>query len=191
MTERGSAALKGRRSEIRVVLSVVLGLISAFAFFSPTVIPSCRNTNYFICFFTKVTEMLQAGDRAKYPLIALAAGGGAKIAFELIFITTPMGIYAVSISNIICFGIAGTINTIFALRMVGIRGELLKFTPRLLALAALYLVLLWVMFLIVPGGRWWVLPAGMAALVFYVFLSFCLKLFDRNEKKCFHELRTG
>lgn len=65
------------------------------------------------------TAMLQGAGRAKYPLIALLIGGGAKIAFQFAFIWTPLGIYAVSIGNVICFAIAACVNLCFTIKYFG------------------------------------------------------------------------
>lgn len=135
------------------------------------------------------TALLQASDRARYPLIALAVGGSAKIVFELVFITTSMGIYAVSISNVICFALAAIINTVFALRTIRIKTKLLKTGAKFTVLTALYFAFLFGAHKVLPHGSWWIVLAGAAAFVFYGGAVFLLKLFDKNEKKCFAELR--
>jgi len=135
--------------------------------------------------------MLQAADRSKLPLIALAVGGGAKVAFELAFITTPLGIYAVSISNVICFGISSVLNTIFALRRFKIKGKFLRVWLKLVILVAGYLPGLWVLGIIMPEGRWWVIPAGILAVFSYILLIFLLKMFDVSEKKVFNSIKGG
>jgi len=58
------------------------------------------------------SAILQSADKSKLPLIAIAIGGGVKVIFELVFLV-PVGIYAVSISNILCFAVAGSINAYF------------------------------------------------------------------------------
>jgi O-antigen/teichoic acid export membrane protein len=62
-----------------------------------------------ICLSQVITSILQGTDKSKYPLIALAAGGTAKIVFE-IFMIGKIGIAAVSIANVLCFGLALSIG---------------------------------------------------------------------------------
>ena len=61
------------------------------------------------------TAIMQATDKAKYPLIAIGIGGLAKVIFEVATIGA-IGIYAVSIGSIICFAIAAAINLFCVLR---------------------------------------------------------------------------
>lgn len=133
--------------------------------------------------------MLQAADRSKLPLISLAIGGGAKVAFELIFITTPLGIYSVSISNVICFGIASVLNTIFALHRFKIRGKFLRVGFKFGILIVGYSLGLFALGLVIPNGRWWVILTGFLSVFSYVLLVFLLKLFDLSEKKVFNNIR--
>jgi len=137
------------------------------------------------------SAMLQAADRSKLPLIALAVGGGAKVIFELIFITTAMGIYAVSISNVLCFGIAAIMNTIFALRTFKLRGKFMRVALKVVALAVGYLVVLGVLGNVIPTGRWWLILIGAVGTVFFGFFVFLLKMFDKSEQKVFNLLRDG
>jgi len=133
--------------------------------------------------------MLQAADRSKLPLIALGIGGGVKVIFELIFITTKMGIYAVSISNVICFGLAAAVNTFFALRRFKIRGKFMRVALKVIALTVGYLAALFVCAWVIPGGRWWLILIGIIGTVFYILLVFLLNLFDVSEKKVFNNIR--
>jgi stage V sporulation protein B len=134
------------------------------------------------------SAMLQASDRAKLPLVALAAGGVVKIVFEVIFITSPIGIYAVSISNVLCFAVAVSVNAFFALRTVKIKSKLiavlLKFVVLILVLAAS----LFGLKMLLPSNRWFVIPAGVVTLFIYGISVIMLKLFDKNEQKVFNKL---
>ena len=134
------------------------------------------------------TSILQAGNKAKYPLIALAVGGTIKVIFELIFVRSAIGIYAVSISNVLCFAAAFIINSIIVLRFVKIKANLKHTFPRALILAVSYVLFVLVLFLAFPSGRWWVLLVGSLCLFFYIFLIKVLKIFDKNEKKVFNKL---
>lgn len=133
--------------------------------------------------------MLQAADRSKMPLVALAVGGGAKVIFELVFIKTAMGIYAVSISNVICFGLASAINTFFALRRFKIKGKFLRVAAKVLALAAGYVLFLWGLMAVMPAGRFWIILIGALGTIVYGILVFLLKLFDVSERKVFNSVR--
>lgn len=133
--------------------------------------------------------MLQAADKSKLPLIALAVGGAAKVAFELIFITTPMGVYAVSISNVICFGISATITAFFALRRFKIKGKFVRVAVKVALLTFGYVLTLWVLGAVIPNGRWWIILIGAVGTGSYGILVFCLKLFDVSEKKVFNSIR--
>jgi stage V sporulation protein B len=137
------------------------------------------------------SAMLQAADRSKLPLIALGIGGGVKVIFELIFITTKMGIYAVSISNVLCFAIAAVLNTIFALRTFKLKGKFMRVALKVLALSAGYLLVLWVLGLVIPEGRWWLILIGALGTVFFGIFVFLLKMFDKSEKKVFNLLRSS
>jgi stage V sporulation protein B len=64
-----------------------------------------------ICLSQVITSILQGADKSKWPLIALCAGGAAKVLFE-IFAVKKMGILAVSIANVGCFTVALAINAI-------------------------------------------------------------------------------
>jgi len=133
--------------------------------------------------------MLQAADKSKLPLIALGAGGVAKVAFELAFITTPMGIYAVSISNVICFGLAATITTFFALRKFKIQDKLVRVLWKVAVLAIVYVLALWLLGTIIPDGRWWIVIIGVLGAIMYGIAVFLLKMFDVSEQKVFNCIR--
>jgi stage V sporulation protein B len=135
------------------------------------------------------SAMLQAADRSKLPLISLAVGGTAKVIFELIFIATPMGIYAVSISNVICFAIAGVLNTVFALKRFKIKGKFFRVAFKTAVLSVGFAAVLWALAAWIPHGRWWFLLVSVAGTLFYGFLVFILKLFDFSEQKVFNSIR--
>jgi len=137
------------------------------------------------------SAMLQAADRSKLPLIALAIGGGAKVIFELIFITTPMGVYAVSISNVICFCVAAVLNTIFALRTFKLKGKFMRVGAKVVALTLGYLAALWVLGAVIPTGRWWLILIGGVGAVFFGIFVFFLKMFDKSEQNVIKLLRSS
>jgi stage V sporulation protein B len=116
------------------------------------------------------TAFLQGSDRAKYPLIALGIGGAAKIVFQFCFIHTAMGIYAVSIGNVICFVIAAILNTIFALKVLKIKKSLWKNIAKVVVLTLLFMLFMRFMVLLMPENRWFVLLSGAVSLCFYVVL---------------------
>ena len=64
-----------------------------------------------ICLSQVMTGILQGVDKAKWPLIALAAGGAVKILFEVLMIG-KIGIMAVSIANVGCFAVSVAINAL-------------------------------------------------------------------------------
>jgi stage V sporulation protein B len=135
------------------------------------------------------TAMLQAADRAKFPLIALAVGGGAKIIFELIFTATPVGIYAVSISNVICFALAAAVNTFFAIRYLPINTKPSFKTTRMILLGVGFTLCMWLTNYLLPSGIAWVLVAGGVAVVLYAISIILLQIFDKKERKVFNILR--
>lgn len=132
------------------------------------------------------TAMMQGAGLAKYPLIALAIGGSAKIIFQLILLKTSMGIYAVSWGNVICFGIAATVNTLFALRHIkikkGLSANLLKF----LSLTILLVISIYLLDKAFPENRWWILLSGGISFILYGFFIFLLKFFDKKDKNVFN-----
>ena len=137
------------------------------------------------------TSILQASDKSKYPLIALGVGGAIKVLFELLFVHSAIGIYAVSISNVLCFASACAINTIIALRIIKVKSELKRVIPKAVTLTISYITFLLLLTFVFPTGRWWLVLIGLFALVFYILFVKVLKLFDNNEKKVFNKLTTG
>ena len=127
--------------------------------------------------------MMQGASKARYPLIAIAAGGAVKIILQLILIPTSVGIFAVSIGNVVCFAIAGALNTWFALRIFKIKGNLTRIWWRLIVLVGVYIALLIVIALVMPDGKWWIVLGGAVAFAVYVALVWVLKIFSREERK--------
>ena len=137
------------------------------------------------------TAMMQGAGKSKFPLIALAIGGAAKIGFELAFLKTSLGIYSVSIGNVICFAIAAALNAAFALRYVKIKKGLTIVVLKCAGLAAALFVLTRILDYVLPDNRWWVLLSGSAAFLFYVIFAYVLRLFDKFQKKSFNEEPVG
>ena len=127
------------------------------------------------------TAMLQGADKAKFPLIAIAIGGAAKIAFELAFIKTSMGIYAVSIGNIICFIIAVILNTAFALHFVRIKKGFMKILIKSVYLAIVFGAFILVIAKMMPDNRWWVLLSGAITFTIYAILVAIFRFFMFNK----------
>ena len=116
------------------------------------------------------TSMLQGIDKAKFPLIALAVGGILKIAFQFSLIRGPLGIYAVSIGNVICFLAAAILNAVFALYFIKIKKGLKLDALRFLFLTATFAFFMLVLWHVMPENRWWVLLSGAAAFIIYAIL---------------------
>jgi len=127
------------------------------------------------------TAMLQGADKAKFPLIALAIGGAAKIAFELAFIKTSMGIYAVSIGNVICFTIAAVLTAIFALHFVKIKKGFNRVLIKSVYLTIVFGAFMVALAQVMPENRWWVLLSGMISFIIYVILVAIFKFFVFNK----------
>jgi O-antigen/teichoic acid export membrane protein len=128
------------------------------------------------------TALLQGIDRARFPLAALILGGTAKIIFELIFLKTSMGIYAVSIGNVICFAIVCAINAFFVLKFIKIKKGVSRGVLKFLGLAAAFALAVRFLTIVLPAGRWWVLAGGTASFGIYVIL---LALFGFLRFNCF------
>ena len=117
------------------------------------------------------TAMLQGMDKAKFPLISLLIGGALKIAFQFSLIKGPLGIYAVSIGNVICFFAAAVLNAIFALYFVKTKNIKL-WAVKFAGLTATFGFVILVLFHIMPENRWWVLLSGFVAFTMYVILLY-------------------
>jgi len=127
------------------------------------------------------TAMLQGAGKAKFPLMAIAAGGAVKIAFELAFIKGPMGIYAVSIGNVLCFCVAATMNTIFALRYIKIKNGLASQIAKVIGLTLSIGFLITAVDRVMPQNRWWVLLSGVISLLLYAILVAIFRFFVHNR----------
>jgi stage V sporulation protein B len=115
------------------------------------------------------TAMLQGADRAKFPLIALLIGGAAKIGVQFSLIQ-GIGIYAVSLGNVVCFTIAAGLNTVFALHFIKIKKTVTRGALKMAGLGAIFGVFVVWLAHVMPGNRWWVLLAGTLSLIFYTIL---------------------
>ena len=133
--------------------------------------------------------MLQGLDKAKFPLIALAAGGAVKIVFELSLIKT-IGIYAVSIGNVLCFFVAAVINIIFALKYVKVKGALVKNLAKAAALVGGVSGGLFLLAKVMPDNRWWVLLSSAVAVLAYAGAVLLLRFFNKDEKRVFKKLKS-
>ena len=125
------------------------------------------------------TAMLQGINKARFPLIALLIGGVLKMAFQFSMLGT-MGIYAVSIGNVICFLVAAILNTVFALHFIRIKKGLSVAAIRFGILTIIYGVFIIVLYNIMPVNRWWVLLSGTVAFVTYAILVALFQKFGFN-----------
>jgi stage V sporulation protein B len=115
------------------------------------------------------TAMLQGADKAKLPLIALLIGGIVKIIFQFSMIGA-IGIYAVSIGNVLCFSIAAILNTIFALKYIKIKRGLALKLSRFGFLALVFVFGVRLLVIIMPAGRMWLLLSGSISFGMYAIL---------------------
>jgi len=129
------------------------------------------------------TAMLQGAGRAKFPLMAIAIGGAAKIIVQLILLPTPVGIFAVSIGNVLCFAIAGSLNTWFALKHFKFKGNLMRVWWRFLILVGMYTLVLLGIALLMPEGKGWIIIGGAIAFAIYLALVWFLQIFSKEERK--------
>jgi len=132
------------------------------------------------------TSLLQGASKSYQPLLALAIGGVAKIAFQLVFIRTPMGIFAVSIGNVLMFAIAFSINLFFVWRFFkkqGIPREKRSINWRMVGklaiLATVYVGLLAALVFLLPRGKYWILLGGAVATLTYATLVWLLGIFKK------------
>ena len=102
-----------------------------------------------------------------------------------------MGIYAVSVGNVICFLIATALNTLFALRFVKIKKGLANMLPKTAVLVAVLLAAVSFLVRFMPENRWWVLLSGTIAVFLYAILVFGLKFFDKDDIKVFNKENVG
>ena len=79
----------------------------------------------FISLVQTMTGALQGMGRQHWPVWSLLAGGVLKIVSNYIFLSMPaVNILGASISNVVCYGVAGVIDTILVLRVTGLRIKL-------------------------------------------------------------------
>jgi stage V sporulation protein B len=116
------------------------------------------------------TAMLQGANKAKFPLIALAIGGIIKIAFQLSFIRTSMGIYAVSFGNVMCFAVAAFLNTVFAFHFIKIKKTLFADITKILSVGGIFTFVALLLQGIIPQSRWWVMLGGAISFAIYAIL---------------------
>ena len=129
-----------------------------------------------------LTSMLQGAGRAKWPLIAILIGGTAKIAFQMSLIRTGLGIYAVSIGNVICFGVVLALNIIFVAKFLKLRPA---FTHSVWKLGLIFLglsgILVGLMFGL-PDNKWWVILSGFIAVSLYALSIWLLRVFNPRKQ---------
>jgi len=134
------------------------------------------------------TAMLQGSGRSNFPLFSLIVGGSLKVAFSLIFIRTGLGIYAVSISNLICFSVAFSLNAFFVWKFLKIRPKISWDMWKTVVLVGVYVGVLVGLFFLLPSGKWWIVLGGFAALAVYVGLVFGLDVFELRKQRKFRKL---
>ena len=79
----------------------------------------------FISLVQTMTGALQGMGRQHWPVWSLLAGGVLKVVSNYIFLSLPaVNILGASISNVVCYGVAGIIDTILVLRLTGLRVRL-------------------------------------------------------------------
>ena len=79
----------------------------------------------FISLVQTMTGALQGMGRQHWPVWSLLIGGVLKIASNYIFLSLPaVNILGASISNVVCYGVAGIIDTVLVLRLTGLRVRL-------------------------------------------------------------------
>ena len=110
-------------------------------------------TVIFISLVQTMTGALQGMGRQHWPVWSLLVGGVLKVASNFAFLSMPaVNILGASISNVVCYGVAGIIDTVLVLRVTGLR------------------VRAWDMFLkplfcsLVMGGAVWLAHKGLYAL---------------------------
>ncbi len=76
----------------------------------------------FISLVQTMTGALQGMGRQHWPVWSLLAGGVLKIASNYVFLSMPtVNILGASISNVVCYGVAGILDAILVLRVTGLR----------------------------------------------------------------------
>ena len=76
----------------------------------------------FISLVQTMTGALQGMGRQSWPVWSLLAGGILKVVSNYIFLSMPkVNILGASISNVVCYGVAGIIDTVLVLKVTGLR----------------------------------------------------------------------
>ncbi len=76
----------------------------------------------FISLVQTMTGALQGMGKQRWPVWSLLAGGVLKVLSNYIFLSMPsVNILGASISNVICYGVAGVIDTILVLKLTGLK----------------------------------------------------------------------
>ena len=76
----------------------------------------------FISLVQTMTGALQGMGRQRWPVWSLLIGGVLKVISNYIFLSMPsINILGASISNVVCYGVAGIIDTILVLKVTGLR----------------------------------------------------------------------
>ena len=76
----------------------------------------------FISLVQTMTGALQGMGRQSWPVWSLLAGGILKVVSNYIFLSMPkVNILGASISNVVCYGVAGILDMVLALRLTGLR----------------------------------------------------------------------
>ena len=105
----------------------------------------------FISLVQTMTGALQGMGRQQWPVWALLIGGFLKVVSNYILLSIPgVNILGASISNVVCYGVAGIIDTVLVLKVTGLR------------------VRVWSMFL-----KPLVCALGMGAAVYFAYAGLC------------------
>ena len=76
----------------------------------------------FISLVQTMTGALQGMGRQRWPVWSLLIGGVLKVISNYIFLSMPsINILGASISNVVCYGVAGVIDTVLVLRVTGLK----------------------------------------------------------------------
>ena len=76
----------------------------------------------FISLVQTMTGALQGMGRQHWPVWSLLAGGVLKVVSNFVFLSIPaINILGASISNVVCYGVAGIFDTILVLKVTGLR----------------------------------------------------------------------
>ena len=126
------------------------------------------------------SSLLQGSDKSYLALASLVAGGVAKIVLQFSLIGV-LGIYAVSIGNIACFAVALTLNTIFVSKFLELKPRL--FNAKIKILAAVYVGLLFLLKVTMPGGKGWIILSGAICFIVYSIIVLALGIFPINVFK--------